>query len=119
MPKRIRFPALLIMERVWKLQFNLGAHEGQVEFDPVTMTKWKYESEKGGWTYQGSLKDVVRPTNTHAVILMRVKPAVTRQYCLKTLCSHHSTGLKKGSRYSSPRAIQPGTTRCCLMTAGL
>ena len=69
MPKRIKVPApLLIMERVWKLQFNLGAHEGQVEFDPVTMTKWKYESEKGAWTYQCSLKDVVRPTNTHAVI---------------------------------------------------
>ena len=69
LPKRIKVPApLLIMDRVWKLQFNLGAHEGQVEFDPVTMTKWKYESEKGGWTYQGSLKDVVRPTNTHAVI---------------------------------------------------
>ena len=43
LPKRIKVPApLLIMERVWKLEFNLGAYEGQVEFDPVTMTKWRY-----------------------------------------------------------------------------
>ena len=47
--KRIKVSApLLIMERVWKLEFNLGAHEGQVEFDPLTMTKWSYESARGG-----------------------------------------------------------------------
>ena len=41
---------------------------GQEELDPLTMTKWKYQSAKGCWTYAGSLQDIFRPTNTHAVI---------------------------------------------------
>ena len=56
------------MESVWKMEFNLGAHEGDVEIDPATMTKWKYQSAKGGWTYQGGLQDAIKTTNTSVVI---------------------------------------------------
>ena len=69
MPKRIKVPAhLLIMESVWKMQYELGAHEGDVEFDVATLTRWKYLAEKGGWTYMGGLSDMAKKTNTSVVI---------------------------------------------------
>ena len=69
MPKRIKVPAhLLIMESVWKMQFEPSAHEGDIEFDPATLTKWKYQADRGGWTYQGGLQDAIKTTNNSVFI---------------------------------------------------